>query len=233
MANITLPKTSNLYQEWHKGYTDFYKGTKDYRRALSAPLYSGGLYNSYGYPQGGQSGQGSTVPIPLYTSYTYSNLESFLDKKIADAGAIDSKYWDSLQNTKDDILKRYNYEYTQTLHGYGGQGLTTTSPNNWVASFGAFEDTLNTAVTQRKATEEAHARQMAQLEQERKAAEARQARAEAWGKNLPTQGRKTENLPEVVRGGGAGDDELESVGISGGGKRRRGRGLSSTLGVAL
>lgn len=223
MAIIKLAKTSDLYQEWHKGYTDFYKGTKDYRQAQRQP------YNPYWYPQGGQT---PTVPVPLYSSYTYSNLESFLDKKIKEAGAIDPKYWDSLQNTKDNILKRYNYQYSQTLHG-GWHGSTTTSPNNWVASFGAFEDTLNTAVTQRKATEEAHARQMAQLEKERKAAEARQARAEAWGKNLPTQGRKTENLPEVVRGGGAGDDELESVGISGGGKRRRGRGLSSTLGVAL
>src|SRR5690606_10610871 len=96
-----------------------------------------------------------------------------------------------------------------------------------------FNSVYSGAIQKRDADAAAHAQRLAELEQQRQAAEAAAARNRAWASNMHMQNRQDENIPETVTSGTA----AESAGASGDGawgndKRRRGRGsLSSNLGL--
>lgn len=96
-----------------------------------------------------------------------------------------------------------------------------------------FNNVYSGAIQKRDADAAAHAQRLAELEQQRQAAEAAAARNRAWASNMNMQNRQDENIPETVTSGTA----AESAGASGDGaggddKRRRGRGsLSSNLGL--
>jgi len=164
-----------------------------------------GIYDQIGKTSGGAFGIGGGA---ANASYAF-NADSYRGSSDNDTSASNRAALEAGLQTHAQNRAKYDNLVTQFNSVYSG------------------------AIQKRDADAAAHAQRLAELEQQRQAAEAAAARNRAWASNMNIQNRQDENIPETVTSGTA----AESAGASGEGaggddKRRRGRGsLSSNLGL--
>lgn len=242
----TLVQTSNPYVDTEQGRK--YGG--------AGLIYLGRDYDNGGGDAGGQVIGASYAQIDPYLSGAsqygvWNNLQGQLNQRLDEVVGFSVDSYNELQGIYDQ------------LGSVGGRASSGFNPRDFVGSGDGdtagsnraalesglqhhaqgrqqydnlvtqFNSVYSGAIQKRDAGAAAHAQRLAELEQQRQAAEAAAARNRAWASNMNMQNRQDENIPETVTSGTA----AESAGASGEGaggddKRRRGRGsLSSNLGL--
>lgn len=165
--------------------------------------------------------------VANYSSDALGQLNSIYDqlsKTTGVAGSYSEPFlWSSYDGTESS-----NRASLMTALGDAAQGRQRY--DNLVSQFNSV---YTGAVQSHQQREREHQERLAELEQQRQAAEAAAARSRAWQSNMTIQNRQNENLPDTITSGTA--DSVDGGGDVGGdvgGKPRRRRGsLSSNLGI--
>jgi len=245
----TLIQTSGT-----RGFDD----TKDFGGA--GLIYLGRDYTDYGGDAGGVATGASYAQLDPYLAGAskhgqWGDLRGTLSQRMDEVIGFNVDSYQQLQSIYDQLNKtmRGSADYSGGFNAKAFSGSGDNDAGHWTQRQALeaglkhhaanrtqydnlvtqFNSIYSGAIQKRDADAAAHAQRLAELEQQRRAAEAAAARSRAWSSNMNMQNRQDENIPETVTSGTA----AESAGASGDGavgddKRRRGRGsLSSNLGL--